>query len=149
MLSQNYISLDVGQARIGLACADAKSGFVFGRGYIERTNLKTDISKIADLLKKEKASLIVVGLPIKGDGFDSKQTQRVRAFARNLQSAGFSVVFQDERYSSKIAKGSLLESGLSKKKRRDKGLVDEAAAIVILENYLAKQEEGNDGISRE
>jgi len=149
MSSQNFISLDIGQARIGLASGSVKSGFVFGRGYIERTDLKTDISLISELMKEENATSIVVGLPIKSDGFDSKQTQRVRAFARSLQSAGFDVIFEDERYSSKIAKSSLLASGLSKKKRREKGLVDEAAAIVILENYLTKQKEGNDGFSRE
>ena len=139
---RRIIALDVGQARIGLAVADIGADMAFGRGYIARTKLKEDLIKLEHIYIKENAELIVVGLPLKADGQNSKQTQRVRAFARILEKEGYSIIFEDERYSSKIAEQDIMASALSKKKRREKGLIDEAAAIIILENYLANSKRG-------
>ena len=142
MSVRKYLSLDLGEARIGLAFADGETGLVFGRGYLKRSNLKADIAALRKLSEKEKIDILVLGLPLRTDGDDSKQTQRVRAFARSLEKAGFRVEFQDERFSSIIAQDGLAKSGLSRRKRREKGLLDERAAIVILENYLAGLREG-------
>jgi len=139
------LALDVGQARIGLAVADLGADMAFGRGYISRTKLKEDLGRLEHIYTKENAELIVVGLPLRADGKNSKQTQRVRAFARILEEKGYNVVFEDERYSSKIAEQDIKLSAVSKKKRREKGLIDEAAAIIILENYLANSKEDSDG----
>ncbi len=139
------IALDIGQARIGLAVADFNAKMAFGRGYITRTKLKDDLKELKRFYLNENAKLIVVGLPLRTDGKNSKQTQRVRAFARILENEGYDTVFEDERFSSKIAEKSLLLSGLSKKKRREKGLIDEEAAKLILENYLENTTEGENG----
>jgi len=139
------IALDVGQARIGLAVADYGADMAFGRGYIVRAGLKEDLSRLEQICIKEGASLIVVGLPLGADGKNTKQTQRVRAFARSLEREGYSIIFEDERYSSKIAEQAIIASALSKKKRREKGLIDEAAAIIILENYLANSKKDSYG----
>ena len=63
----------------------------------------------------------------------------MRDFAKALEIANLKVVFEDERFSSKLAVKNISKSGLPKKKRQEKGRIDEAAAILILESYLARQ----------
>ena len=135
---RTVIALDVGEARIGVARGEEGSSFAFGRGYIASKRQKDDVQAVRDILEAENAELVVVGLPTRSDGTDSKQTQRVRAFARALQNAGMEVVFEDERFTTRIASQGLLGSGLPKKKRQEKGRLDEAAAVLILESYLNK-----------
>jgi len=135
---RTVIALDVGEARIGVARGEVGSPFAFGRGYIVSKRQKDDVQAVKDILEAENAELVVVGLPTRSDGTDSKQTQRVRAFARALQKAGMQVDFEDERFTTRIASQGLLGSGLPKKKRQEKGRLDEAAAILILESYLNK-----------
>jgi putative Holliday junction resolvase len=85
---------------------------------------------------------VVVGLPRRHDGSDSKQTQRVRAFARALEAAGLEVAFEDERYTSQLAQRRLHQGGAGRAQRREKGRLDEAAAVLILESYLARRRRG-------
>lgn len=139
-MATKYLALDVGQVRIGLAIGEENSSFVFGRGYITRVNLAEDIALIKEKMLDCSADILVLGLPLRQDGEDSQQTKNVRDFAKALEEAfkddDVEIVFQDERYSSKVAEQHLRSSGLSKKNRREKGLVDEAAAKLILESYL-------------
>lgn len=147
-MATKYLALDVGQVRIGLAIGEENSSFVFGRGYITRHTTKTKLADDIALIKEKVldycADTLVLGLPLRQDGEDSQQTKNVRDFAKALQDAfsidsevkAVEIVFQDERYSSKVAEQHLRSSGLSKKNRREKGLVDEAAAKLILESYL-------------
>lgn len=136
------LGLDVGEARIGLARGEVGSPFVFGRGALERTRQADDVSAIRALMEAERASLLVVGLPTRSDGGRSAQTQRVLAFARALEEAGLELALEDERYTTRLAAQRL--GGLSKRKRRDKGRLDEAAAVLILESFLKRiaEEEG-------
>jgi putative holliday junction resolvase len=130
------LALDVGDARIGLAIGEVGSSFAFGRGFIERTNLQNDIQALQELKEKENAEYMVLGLPKSKDGKDSIQTQKVRSFAGQLEKAGLKVVLEDERFSTRIASQHLRD--LPKSKRQEKGRLDEASAIVILESHLAK-----------
>lgn len=132
------LALDVGEARIGLAVGDTGSTFAFGRGHLKRMSLNEDIAQIAEQMQSEAASLLVIGLPKRTDGKDSAQTERVRDFAAALEATGLDYVFEDERYSSKIATQGINASGLKKKQRQQKGRIDELSAIVILESYLEK-----------
>ncbi len=131
------IALDVGEARIGFAASDAQGRFAFGRGYHTRGKLQTDINAVRDLLEKENAKMIVVGLPLRTDGADSPQTQKVRIFAAALETAGLPVAFQDERFTTRIATQNLKTQ--TKKKRQEKGNTDEASAVAILETWLSKR----------
>jgi putative holliday junction resolvase len=133
---QVALALDVGDARIGVARGEVGSGFAFGRGFITRTKLTQDIQALKDVMETEKAELIVIGLPKSKDGSDSPQTQKVRAFARELEKAGVTVVLEDERFTTRLATQKL--QNLPKHKRQEKGRLDEAAAILILEGYLAR-----------
>jgi release factor glutamine methyltransferase len=131
------IALDVGEARIGFAASDVQGRFAFGRGYHTRGRLENDINAVRDLLGREQAKMIVVGLPLRTDGADSPQTQKVRAFATALETAGLPVAFQDERFTTRIATQNLKTQ--TKKKRQGKGNTDEASAVAILETWLSKR----------
>ena len=134
----HLIALDVGEARIGVAAGRVGSSFAFGRGYIVRQGLHKDVAAVRELAGQEGAARVVVGLPSRLRGGDSPQTQKVRAFAAELTKAGLTVAFEDERLTTKLASQNLLSSGLKKKRRQEKGRLDEGAAVLILESYLAK-----------
>ena len=132
------LALDVGEARIGVARGELDSSFAFGRGYISRQKLSRDVAAIKALAEEEGASLVVVGLPSSLRGGDSPQTQKVRAFASELERSGLRVVLEDERLTTRMASRGLATSGLKKKQRQEKGRLDERAAVLILESYLAR-----------
>lgn len=137
--SKVVLALDVGEVRIGAARGELGSSFAFGRGVITRRSLQDDLAAVRTLAEQESATRVVVGLPSRLKGGDSAQTVKVRRFAEELAGAGLEVVFEDERFTSRIAAQGLVTSGLRKKKRQEKGRVDEGAAVLILESYLARQ----------
>jgi putative holliday junction resolvase len=133
----SVLALDVGVARIGLAVSDSSGRFAFPRGFIVRQKLALDIAAVKSQMAKEDAQTVVVGLPLKTDGTYSGQTQRVRAFAKDLERAGIDVQLQDERFSTKLAQSQLLVIS-NKRDRLEKGLLDAQSAVLILETYLAR-----------
>lgn len=144
------LALDVGDARIGLAAGTLGSSFAFGRGALERAGTKRDVPAVLDAASTEEAKLIVVGLPLSMDGGESQQTRRVRTFAAALEEAaaplGIRVVLEDERLTTRIAQRQVGTSGLPRSRRQEKGRLDEAAAVLILESFLARQARaGEDG----
>ena len=132
------LGLDVGDARIGVARGELGSPFAFGRGFIARRTLQADVAAVLETAAREGAELVVVGLPKRRDGSDSPQTEKVRAFAAALERAGLEVAFEDERFTTKLATRGIAKSGLPKHKRQEKGRVDEAAAVLLLESYLTR-----------
>lgn len=133
------LALDVGEARIGVARGELGASFAFGRGFVTRQKLATDVAAVRALAEAEGAVRVVVGLPSSMRGGDSPQTRRVRAFAAALERAGLTVVFEDERLTTRLAAQGLAQSGLGRRRRQEKGRLDERAAVLILESYLAKQ----------
>lgn len=133
------IALDVGEARIGVARGEIGSGFAFGRGHIRRTSLAEDVAAVKAVARDEGAALVIVGLPVRTDGSDSEQTLRVRAFAKALDEAGLEVVTEDERFTTKMAGQRIKASGIGRRKRQEKGRIDEESAVLILESYLARR----------
>ena len=139
----SLLALDVGEARIGLARGEIGGPFVFGRGALVRSGrLADDVAAVAAAAAAERAVLLVVGLPVRAQGGDSAQTQRVRAFVAALRAAGQAVELLDERFTTALAQRQVAASGLPRRKRREKGRLDEAAAIAILETYLARTAPG-------
>jgi len=137
------LGLDVGDARIGLARADAGSSVAFGRGALQRVGVQRDVEAVARIAAAEGAGVVVVGLPRNMDGTESRQTARVRSFAAALSARlaqdGVSVVLEDERLSTRAARRQIAGGPLPRGKRREKGRLDEAAAVLILESYLARR----------
>ncbi|MEX2541490.1 MAG: Holliday junction resolvase RuvX [Trueperaceae bacterium] len=142
-MAEIVIALDVGEARIGLARGELGSPFAFGRGYLERTgDVDADVGAVAEVVLREGAERLVVGLPRRTDGRDSRQTQRVREFIASLKQAGQKVDVEDERFTTRLATSQILGSGRSRSSRREKGRVDEASAVLILETYLTRLARG-------
>lgn len=140
-MGEVLLGLDVGEARIGVARGELGSHLVFGRGAVERAGHAVTIERIVRLAREEGAARVVVGLPRRTDGADSKQTQRVRSFARALQEGGLDVAFEDERFTTKLALNRIREGVARAGRRREKGRVDEASAVAILESYLRRMGE--------
>ncbi len=137
------LGLDVGDARIGMARAEEGATIAFGRGALTRVGTKKDVEQVAAAARDEGATVVVVGLPRSLDGSDSPQTARVRTFAEALEARltadGITVVLEDERLTTRSASRQISKSALPRGKRQERGRLDEAAAVLILESYLARR----------
>jgi putative holliday junction resolvase len=136
------LALDVGEARIGVARGVVGEALVFGRGVITRTRHAADLAAVRRTAATEGAALVVVGLPLRAQGDDSLQTERVRSFAAALRKCGVVVALQDERFTTALAGRALAAGTLRRKQRAEKGRLDELAAIAIAETYLARVQGG-------
>ena len=125
-------ALDVGQARIGLAVGERGRPFAFGRGHLAAD----DWAGLLRFLEAEEVERVVLGLPLRTQGVEGPEAKRVRALGEKLRAAGFDVVYEDERFTTQLAAQRLKQRG--KKKRREKGRLDEESAILILESYLER-----------
>jgi putative Holliday junction resolvase len=92
--------LDVGTKTIGVAMCDAGWHIASPAETIRRAKFAVDRAILAQLLQKQTAKGIVVGLPLSLDGTDSPRTQSVRAFARNIETLGLPILLWDERWST-------------------------------------------------
>lgn len=135
------IGLDVGDKTIGVAVSDALMIAANGVTTIERVGIRKDCGKVMDYIKEYECDTVVMGLPLKLDGTDSPQTEKVREFKTMLEnkmkSTGMGhvqIVFQDERLTTVQAEKVLIEADLSRKKRKD--VIDKQAAVLILQSYL-------------
>jgi putative pre-16S rRNA nuclease len=133
--SERVLAIDYGEKRIGIAITDPLQMFS-----IPLTTFKNDSnfwSEFEKLLNKYNIVLIVLGYPLKEDGSKSKITLIVEKFVKELKNKfKIDVELVDERYSSTIAWEHIIEAVPSKKKRRNKSLIDMNAAAVILDDYL-------------
>jgi putative Holliday junction resolvase len=128
------VALDVGEARIGLAVGETGSSWAFGRGYLVRKSLAEDLEALAAFARAERAERFVVGLPLRTDGKPSLQAERVMGLVEAMRAAGLEVELLDERYTTKIGLARLAQA--PKRVRQDKGKLDEASAMALLESYL-------------
>ena len=97
---------------------------------------------LKDYLARESVERFVVGLPRQTNGRDSDNLPRVRAFVAQLQKTfpEVPVDMWDERYTSVMAQHAILESGIGKMARRNKALVDEVSAVIILQGWMERRE---------
>ncbi|MBR2778876.1 MAG: Holliday junction resolvase RuvX [Firmicutes bacterium] len=135
------IALDVGDKTIGVAVSDPLMLTAQGITIIDRIGIRKDADKVLDLVREYACDIIVIGLPLNLDGSDSVQTEKVRAFRTMLENKmrstamkGIEVVYQDERFTTKMAEAVLIEADVSRKKRKD--VIDKQAAVLILQSYL-------------
>ncbi len=141
------ISLDVGDKTIGVAVSDALGITANGLMTIDRIGIRKDADKVLALIKEYECGTVVIGLPLNLDGSDSVQTQKVRDFRTMLENKmrstgvkGVDVVFQDERFTTKIAENVLIEADVSRKKRKE--VIDKQAAVIILQGWLDSRQGG-------
>lgn len=132
------LSIDFGLKRTGLALSDDSKLFAFG---LKTIDSKLLMQEIAGLIQQEKVDEIVLGEPKRLDASDSHITENVRllkeALVKNFPTV--KVALLDERFTSKMASAVIAQSGLKKKDRQQKGLIDEVSATIILQDYLASR----------
>ncbi len=129
------LSIDYGTKKCGIAVTDPLQIIVNGLTTVPTNELK---SFLKEYLESEDVEKIVVGYPLHPDGNPAQLAKVIEKFAEDLRSLfpKIQIVLHDESYSSKHAKQIILQSGLSKKKRRDKSLVDKVSATLILQDFL-------------
>ncbi|MCL6272752.1 Holliday junction resolvase RuvX [Muricauda sp. 2012CJ35-5] len=129
------LALDFGKVRTGIAVTDELQLIASGL-----TTVLTDelLDFLKSYLKEEKVDAFVVGLPKQMDNTPSESEELIQGFLKKLvkQFPAIPIERQDERFTSKMAVQSMVASGMKKKKRQDKALVDEISATLILQAYL-------------
>ena len=135
-----WIGLDIGDKTIGVAVSDPLFISAQGVTTVERIGIKKDTSRLIEMIKEYDVDTVVSGLPLMLDGSDSPQTEKVREFVTRLEnkarSSGLklSFVFQDERFTTKIAENVLIEANMRREKR--KTIIDRQAAVIIIQSYM-------------
>lgn len=130
------LAIDYGKKRTGLAVTDPAQIIANGLTTVDTGDL---LRYIISYVKQEPVERIVMGLPTQPNGQPSENQARVLKFFEKLKAAlpDMPVEFYDERFTSVLAHKAILASGVGKKRRReDKGLVDEISACIILQDYM-------------
>ena len=129
------LSIDYGKKRTGLAVTDPLQIIAGG---LKTVATHTLFDFLKDYISKESVELIVVGEPKQTNGMPSENLARVMHFVNRWRKLYPNVPMQlyDERYTSVLAHQTILDSGLRKKARQKKALVDEISATIILQSYL-------------
>lgn len=128
------LCLDVGERRIGVAVSDALDLTAQGVETIWSKGIERDIARVLELCREYETQHVLCGLPRNMDGSEGFQAQRVRSFAQRLCDEQIEVRFQDERMTTKLATGVLLEADVRRSKRKE--VVDKLAATYILQSFL-------------
>lgn len=129
------LAIDYGQKRTGIAVTDTLQMIANGLATVETRELE---KFLIDYMAKEDVSAIVIGKPIQMNGENSENMKRIEPFFNRLKKLfpDKEVVYYDERFTSVLAHQAMLQSGIRKKARQDKALVDKISATIILEDYL-------------
>ena len=129
------LSIDYGAKRTGLAWTDPLQIIATGIGSFDTSELE---AKLEELFAQEQIEEIVLGYPMNWDDSDTHATPLVREFAAKLAKKFPQTPIQlwDERMTSQMAKQAIRQGGAKKKKRRDKHLVNEISAVIILQDYM-------------
>src|SRR5258705_5124501 len=129
------LAIDYGLRRTGLAVTDPLQIIATGLTTIESKQLMPFLKKY---FSKEPVELILIGEPKNWDNTDTHATPLVEKCIKDLQKnfPAIPVKKVDERYTSKMAKRAMIEMGMKKMERRNKALVDEIAATMMLQEYL-------------
>ena len=129
------LGIDYGKKRVGIAISDSLQIIASALTTIDTLNIFTFLK---DLLEKEEIDCFVIGAPKNLDGTSTDSTVITKEFVAKLSKKypHISIKRIDERFTSKIAKQSILDAGIKKMKRRDKSLVDKVSAAIILQSYL-------------
>jgi putative Holliday junction resolvase len=133
-VEKRIIALDVGDRRIGVAVSDLLGITAQPVETYTRVGYGPDIRHMAALAQQYETAQFLCGLPRNMDGTQGGQAQKVRDFAQQLEKAGFSVCYWDERLTTVTAERALLLANMSREGRREK--IDMVAAVVILQAFL-------------
>ena len=129
------LALDYGMKRVGVAVTDELKIIA---GSLETVSTKDIMTFLKDYTSKETVETIVVGEPKQMDYTDSQSAGMIEEFIKKLKIAlpAIPVARADERFTSKMASQVISRSGLKKKDRQNKGLIDSISATLILQTYM-------------
>lgn len=129
------LAIDYGTKRTGIAVTDILRIVPGGLTTVPTFQLLTFLE---DYFKKEPVDIIVVGLPKNMDGADSESMRYIKPFVAKLENLypDKRIVMYDERFTSVLAHKAIIEAGIHKMARRNKALVDEISATIILQSYM-------------
>lgn len=129
------LALDYGSKRTGIAVTDQLQLIASGLTTVATSELMDFLSKY---IASEKVELILVGEPKQKDGSHSDIEEEIRKFLKKFSEEfpAMKILRVDERYTSKMAFQTMIASGLKKKQRQNKALVDEISATIMLQQYL-------------
>lgn len=129
------LALDYGKVRTGIAVTDELQIIASGLTTVSTNELLTFLN---DYIKKETVELFLVGAPKQMNNEVSESEVLIIPFLETLKTAFPQIPIKrvDERFTSKMAFQTMIDGGLSKKQRKNKALVDEISATIILQSYL-------------
>lgn len=129
------LSIDYGKKRTGIAVTDPAQIIANGLTTVSTSEL---MKFLTDYMKREPVERVVMGLPVQTNGAPSENQQRVRSFAGQFRKAfpDIPLEFHDERFTSVLAHQAMIDGGLRRMERRNKALVDEISATIILQSYM-------------
>lgn len=129
------LAIDFGKIRTGIAVTDELQIIASG---LTTVNTKELIPFLKEYIKKETVELFVIGKPKQMDNTDSESEALIIPFLKTLANKipNIPIYRVDERFTSKMAFQTMIDSGLKKNQRKNKALVDEISATIILQSYL-------------
>ncbi len=132
------LAIDYGFKRTGIAVTDELQIIASGLTTIPSA---TAIHFLKEYFSKEKVVKVLIGEPKQMNGQSSESTPIIEKFIADFKIAFPEMKMErvDERFTSKMAFQTMIDSGLSKKQRQNKGLVDEIAATILLQDYLTRK----------
>ena len=132
------LAIDYGTKRVGLAVTDPEQMIATG---LDTVHSKDVITFLKNYISKEVVESFVVGEPKQMNAADSQIKDQIDRFIRSLKKSfpGIPIERYDERFTSMMATKALLMSGVKKKDRRNKELVDMTSAIIILQSYMERK----------
>jgi len=131
------LAIDYGMKRTGIAVTDELQIIASGLTTIPS---ETTIAFLKDYFAKEKVCKVLIGEPKQMNGQPSESTEIIEKFVSKFKKEfpDMSLERSDERFTSKMAFQTMIDSGLNKKQRQNKALVDEIAATIMLQDYLLR-----------
>jgi putative holliday junction resolvase len=129
------LAIDYGQKRTGIAVTDELQIIASGLTTIPSA---TTIDFLKKYFSTEKVSIVVIGEPKQMNGDPSQSASVINGFVTHFKNhfPDIEVVRMDERFTSKMAFQTMIDSGLKKNQRKNKALIDEIAATIMLQDYL-------------
>lgn len=132
------LAIDYGKKRTGIAVTDEMQIIASGLTTIPS---ETAIAFLKDYFSKEKVEIVLIGEPKQMDYTPSESTQIIEAFVEKFKKSFPDLPIErvDERFTSKMAFQTMIDSGLKKKQRQNKALIDEISATIMLQDYLSRK----------
>lgn len=132
------LAIDYGLKRTGIAVTDEMQIIASG---LTTISSETVVAFLTDYFSKEKVEKVLIGEPKQMNGEPSESTPIIEAFVQKFKATFPDMKMErvDERFTSKMAFQTMIDSGLKKKQRQNKALIDEISATIMLQDYLSRK----------